>query len=123
MKQNLLKLSLIISFLGILLLLFLSNLQPKLSAISQLQNSSLNSLIRIQGKIIQTKQIQPDFYILTIQDETGEIEVLLEKNFASNKTIEITGKLEEYKNKLQIQAERIQQNRRAIPTNRIGFAS
>ena len=109
MNKKLLKISLIISFLGILLLLFLSNLQPKLSAISQLQNSSLNSLIRIQGKIIQAKQIQLDFYILIIQDETGEIEVLLEKNFETNKTIEVTGKLQEYKSKIQIQVEKMQE--------------
>ena len=53
MNQNLLlKISFIISILGILLLLFISNLiQPK--QISNSENLKLNEFVKVQGKIIQ----------------------------------------------------------------------
>ncbi len=106
-NRILLKLSIIISLLGILALLFLSSLEPELAEISELNISKAGKQVKIQGEITQTRELSKNFYILTIKDSTGQIGVTLAKNFSSNKTLEITGKLSSYKNEIQIQADRI----------------
>ena len=108
-NRNLLKISLSIALIGTLFLLLLTNLEPKLSQISNLDNKPLNNLVKIQGKIISSREINPNFYILTIQDNTGQIEILLNKKFENNKTLEIIGRLNKYQNKPQIQAEQIKE--------------
>ncbi|MBU1136051.1 MAG: OB-fold nucleic acid binding domain-containing protein [Nanoarchaeota archaeon] len=107
--MNLLKISLAVSFLGILILIFISSLEPKLTKISELNKTKIDSLIKIQGNIINSKKINQDFFILTINDNSGQIEILLNKNFSTNKQIEIIGKLEQYQNKFQIQVEKIEE--------------
>jgi len=106
-KQTLLKISLSISFFGILILLFISNLEPKISSISKIKAENLNSLIKIQGKIIQIKKINQNFYLLTLKDNTETIQAISGRSFPVNSTIEIIGKLQNYQNKLQIQTEKI----------------
>jgi uncharacterized protein YdeI (BOF family) len=108
-RPQLLKLSLAISLLGTLLLLFLSNLEPKLTTISQLNQTELEKRVKIQGRIINAKQIKSNFYILTVEDSSGRIEVLLNKNLSNNRTLEIIGNLNKYKGKLQIKADIIRE--------------
>jgi len=104
--MKLLKFSLSISFLGIFLLLFLANYQ-KPKEITTSSNLTLNEKISIKGKIINERNYD-EFSILKLQDSCGTIEIICNcKNFL-NKSVLIEGKVTEYKNKKQIQAEKIQ---------------
>jgi len=112
--MNLLKISMLISFLGIYLLLLISGIsQPKLIKIDKINLNQLNKKIKIQGKIVQHKNYN-NFQILTIQDDTGKIEALLNVPAklispikTKNKTLTITGRVSQYNLKLQIQVEKI----------------
>ena len=115
--MNLKKLSLTISLLGVITLLILTNtLEPKLTSINKITIKELNKKVKIQGKIINIKnyensRIDELFYILTVSDTTEEIEVILNikktLNLKINQNVTITGRVNTYKNQLQIQAEKI----------------
>ena len=102
--QSLLKLSLIISFLGILLLLFLSSKEPQLTTINNTIKLEEGKLIKLQGNITFSDE-KENFFILTLEDKTGKMNIISEKNFSNQ--IEVLGKTEIYRNKTQIRAERI----------------
>jgi DNA/RNA endonuclease YhcR with UshA esterase domain len=110
-NQTLLKISLIISIAGILILLILlSTIKPTHIKIKNINENNLNQKITVTGniqKIINYKE--SDFQIITINDSTGKIDILINNplNITKNKTITIQGKVTEYKNNLQIQADKI----------------
>lgn len=111
-NQTLLKISLIISLTGILILLLLSNLfQPKLIEIKDINELLLNQKVQVQGEITYIKDYD-NFQILTINDQTGKIPILINKNPGFNLTINqpiaVIGRLTEYKNQLQITSDKIQ---------------
>lgn len=107
MNQNLLlKASFIISLLGIFFLLFLTSKEPSLISISEITSSLIDKQVKISGTITSTEKLSENFYLIKIKDETGSIEATLNKDFQTNKTIEISGKVTEYKNKTQIQADK-----------------
>jgi len=87
-------------------LLFLSSREPALSSIKEIKNMSENQLVKLQG-IITFSDEKESFFILTLEDTTGKINIISEKNFKENSTIEVLGKTEIYRNKTQIQTERI----------------
>lgn len=115
--MNLLKISLTISLLGIVILLILANtLEPKLTNIKELTINDLNKKVKIQGKIENIKNYENSktnelFYILTISDNTGKIDAVLNikktLNLKINQNATIIGRVNTYKNQLQIQAEKI----------------
>jgi aspartyl-tRNA synthetase len=107
MNQKLSLISFIISITGILLLLSLSHLLPvPEKTISQLTERDIDQIIKISGKITNSRQISEDFYILTLNDSTGPIQVLCSEEI-KEKQIKVIGKIQKYKGNLQIQAEKI----------------
>lgn len=110
-NQTLLKLSFIISILGILLLLFLANtIQPAQIKIKNISQQNLNQKIQLTGKIQSIKTYkESDFQILTINDSTDKIDILIDSpiNLTKNQTIMIQGRITDYKNNPQIQADKI----------------
>ncbi len=103
----LLRISLSVSLLGIFLLLLLSNIiEPKLIQISDISEENIDQRVKISGTItrIQDKEI---FYILTIKDNSSQIDILCNCNLTNIKDIEVTGKVQEYKKNLQLSAEKI----------------
>jgi len=116
MNLNLLKITLSISLIGILLLLFLSNfLEPKLTNIEQINNKLLNTKTKIQGTISNIKNYEnSSFQITSIKDETGEIDITTNKilNLTKNQNITVIGTINEYKQRLQMQADEIIINNR-----------
>ena len=105
--RTLLKISLVISLIGVLSLLLLSNISPPLITISEIENKTLGSRIRIIGNLTTPRELIEDFYSINFKDATGEIRIILNKNFTTNKTVEVTGLLSEYKNKTQVYVEKI----------------
>ena len=83
------KITLSISLLGIIILLILTNILPY-PQITKIQNHK-------------------EFQKITITQNSFSIEILLDKkiNLTRNQKIQIKGRLEKYKNKLQIRTETI----------------
>lgn len=108
--ENLFKTSLIISIVGIFLLLFLANtLKPQLIKIEEINDKLLNKKIAIQGKIFKIED-KKTFQILSIKDETGKIDILCEcknETMENSQNIIVIGKVQEYQQYLQIQADKI----------------
>jgi len=79
MKINLLKISLSISLIGILLLLFLANtLQPKPINIQGINNKLLNQKVQVQGQITSIKTYHDsNFQVILIKDSTGKIDITI----------------------------------------------
>lgn len=107
--MKLIRLSFTISIAGIFLLLLFSNfLLPKLIEINKLDTSFINKQVQAKGNIKSIKSYD-SFQIITIEDSTGKISITLNKltNLTINQTITVVGKVTEYKNNLQIQANKI----------------
>lgn len=109
--MNLLKISLTISLIGIFLLLILSNtLEPKLISIGKINNNLMEKKVKVQGEISNIKTYEDsNFQIILIKDNTGKIEVTIDKilNLTNNQSIIVIGSIQEYKKALQIQADKI----------------
>ncbi len=97
-----------ISIAGIFILLLLSFiLQPKLINIENIDENLINQKVRIRGRIIQEKNYDNDFSVLTIKDKTASIEVTCNCKNLQGKNAEIIGRITEYGQELQIQADKI----------------
>ncbi len=117
MKINLLKISFTITILGILLLLFITNLTTsKQISINQITNQYLNKQIKINATITQI-QNKPSFQIITLTDSTGKIQAILpltSNNLSINQNIILIGTLTQYKNSFQIQTNKIIQQTQTL---------
>ncbi len=103
------KTPLFFSLLGTLLLLFLSNnLEPKLSEINDIKISNIDNFVKINGEIASIKEFESTM-IINVKDDSDKINVVLfEKAQLSNgMQVEIIGKVSEFNNEVQINAERI----------------
>jgi DNA/RNA endonuclease YhcR with UshA esterase domain len=109
--MNLLKVSLIISILGIFILLLISNfLGPKQKTISEINPSLTDQTVRIQGIILSIRNMEnKSFQILSINDSAGKIDITLNSitRLKKGEKIQVTGKVTEYKKNLEIQADKI----------------
>jgi len=108
---TLLKISLILSITGIFLLLFLLEYQEiKSYQIQNITKSQLDTQIKIQGTITSIKET-PGLYILNVKDNSSIIPIIIFKesplNLKKDMQVEITGKVQEYQDKLEIIADEI----------------
>jgi len=107
--EKLLKISLIISILGIFSLIILSNyLTIKDLEIKDINQDLINKKIQIQGIIFEIKDYS-DFQLIKIRNETEEIEIIVNNhlNLTENKIIRVIGTVKEYNSNFQINAEKI----------------
>ena len=112
-EQSLLKLSLIVSFSGLLLLILISdNIEIKSYRIKDINEKLLEKEIKIKGVITRTTET-PGLFIFDIQDNTGTITAIAFKesslNLTKNQEIEIQGKVKKYKDKLEIVIDEIKE--------------
>lgn len=107
--MNLEKISLIISFLGIIILAVISqSLEPKEMKISEISSKVLEGYVKVKGNLTSIKEFE-NMEIFKIQDETESISaVLYEKiNLSSGINVEIIGKVVRYKGELEIEVQKI----------------
>ncbi|MBT4165645.1 hypothetical protein HOE04_01250 [archaeon] len=107
--MKLLHISFTITILGILLIIILTNiLQPKIIPINNITLKQLDKQIKTQGTITNIIT-HNEFQVITIKNQT-KINILLNlpsTNLTKNQNIIVTGKLQQYKNQLQINANQI----------------
>jgi len=98
----------IISLIGILLLIIVTELPAKPIQISEITKKDIGKKVKVQGKI---KEIREQNQIIKIKLENSNIEIIIfTKNFLSLKQdheIVIEGKVDIYKNNIQIIADKI----------------
>jgi RecJ-like exonuclease len=105
--ERLTKICLVVSILGIIFLSLISNFFiPDLISISQINPDLLNQKVRVSGEIINLRTYD-DFQILTLEDHSGKIDVTCNCNLSKDQDIEVLGKVSEYKENIQIEAEKI----------------
>ena len=105
-EENLLKVSLICSLTGILVLLLISeSIEIKEYKIKDINRKLLNKDIKIKGTITRITET-PGLLIFEVNDQTGTLTVIAFKeepiNITKDQKVEIEGKVQEYKNKLEI---------------------
>ncbi len=110
--KNLFKFSLIISVIGTFLILLISEYsEVELTEIKNLDKNNLETRVKILGTVISAQET-PGLYILKIKDSSGTIPLVIFKedpiNIERGTKIEVTGKLTEYKNELEILVEKIE---------------
>jgi DNA/RNA endonuclease YhcR with UshA esterase domain len=110
-QKQLLKISLAITLIGIINLLIISNIQKApLTNISEINTNQLNKNLKIQGTIFNIKSFnQTNFQIISIRDSTGKIDITSNQilDIKNNHNITVIGKVVDYKQYLQIQANKI----------------
>ena len=112
MEENkLFKLSLIVAFVGLLILILISDtIEIKKYNIKDINSKLLEKQVRVSGIISRVTQT-PGLIIFDIQDKTGTISAIAFKdsliNLTQNQLIEVEGKVIKYKQKLEIQVDQI----------------
>jgi len=108
--EKLLKISFILSLLGILILIALSQqLEPRLYNIEDLSQKNLNLRVQIKGTMTSINNYD-EFQTMLIKDNTGIISVISNSKTPLNKSsleILIIGTVTEYQDRVQITADKI----------------
>jgi len=109
--MNIEKISLIISFVGIVMLIFLSQtLEPKEMKIYDINSKMLEGYVKIVGNLTDIKNLE-NMQILTVNDPTESIKVVVyeKTNLSKGMKIEVIGKVVRYKSSIEIEAQKIKQ--------------
>lgn len=109
--MNLEKFSLILSVIGVIILVFLSqNLEPKQKKISEINSKMLEGYVKINGNLASIKNLD-GMQILKVEDDTGSISVVVfeKTNLSTGMQIEVIGKVTRYRGSLEIEAQKIKE--------------
>lgn len=109
--ETLFKIALIFSMTGILLLFIISDsIEIKEFKIKELTKKEIEKTVKVKGTITRVTET-PGLIIFNMRDNTGEITGIMFKeesiNLTQGQKVEVKGKITEYKEKLEIQAEEI----------------
>ena len=106
--KDLLKITLIVSIIGIFILtLYVESIQTSPIEISKINKDMLDQTVKIKGTITQLTETE-GLYILTIKDDESIPVIVIKDEFlqlSKQDFVEIEGKVIEYKNKTEIQAQ------------------
>lgn len=111
-ESLLIKISLVLSIIGIIILFFISDkIKPKEYQISFLSKEQLEELVKIKGQITDIKELK-DLTVLTIKDKSGLIKVTLLKNNQiikpkKGQEVEVIGKFRTFRKDFEIEAQEI----------------
>ena len=90
--------------------MLLSNiLEPKLISIEKINDGLIGKKVKVQGEIFNIKSYEDsNFQVISIKDDTGKIDITTPLvNVSLNQEIMVIGTVNEYKQYLQIQADKI----------------
>lgn len=109
--STLLKISLAVSITGIFIILYLVEYKnAQTSGLSEITRDQLDSIIKVEGEVTKVTKT-PGLLILNIKDLTGTTEVIAftsqESIIEKGMKVEVTGRVQEYQNRLEIIADEI----------------
>lgn len=110
-EKTLFRISLICALIGLMIILWVSEtITIPEYKISEINKDILDKTIKVNAKITMIKETQ-SLDILTIEDETGKIKMIIFKedplNLSKGDQVSIQGIVREYKNELEIEASKI----------------
>ncbi len=110
-EKTLLKISLITSLVGILILLIiLDKIDISDSDIASINKTLIDKQVKIKGEITRTTET-PGLYILNVKDNTGNIDIIIFKEdkieLKKGDIVEIEGQITEYQDKLELIAKKV----------------
>ncbi len=110
-EKDLLKVSLVFSLLGILILFHITyNTEIKLYEIISLNEEHIDKLVRVKG-IVESFSETPGLYLINLRDDTGKITVVVFKDeelqFQKNMALEVIGNVIQYKDGLEFISKQI----------------
>jgi|SRR3989344_5988167 len=110
-NEKLLKISLSLSLIGIFILaLILEYQEIPLFEINKITKDELDMKVKIRGELKSLKETQ-GLYLLSVEDNSSKISVVVFKNDELNltkySTIEVEGKVLQYQNRFEIIADKI----------------
>ncbi|MGV8151841.1 MAG: hypothetical protein ACP5OG_02075 [Candidatus Nanoarchaeia archaeon] len=101
----------LLALLGVFFLIIAINNEPDtVTKIINLNENLLEKNFKITGSVAKiTNYKNSDFQVISLKDNSGEIEVTIGKiiNITKNENLTVYGKLAKYKNKIQIEAYKI----------------
>lgn len=102
------KIAAVVFILGTIALILISDLEPRIIKISEIDRTYLDKPVKIRGKVVSLMHFY-NFMIFTLEEGNSTISVKLNKNIEINKNqfIEVTGKVILYKENLEIEARKI----------------
>jgi len=101
------KISFAISLMGIVTLLFLSIILPvKEVKIGEINKNMMNKKIQVSGEIFNIREYD-NFQVISIKDETGKIDITLDKivELTNGQKIIVIGRIGEFNGFLQVREE------------------
>lgn len=110
-EKNLLKVALICSIIGILIILFLSErIRSSYLDINNVSYSLIDQDVRVKGRISSFRDL-PSTFLINLKDDTGMITVIAFKKenvtLKEGNIVEVYGAVTEYKNQLELEAKQI----------------
>ena len=108
-EKTLFNISLICALIGILIILFISERKEiSDSNISSISKNHLDKEVKVKGYVTTSTNL-PGIFILDLQDNTGNITVVIFKedeniDIKNGQVLEVTGIVKEYKNNLEVEA-------------------
>jgi RecJ-like exonuclease len=110
-EKTLLKISLIASLIGILILLIiLDKIDISDSNINLINKTLIDKQVKIKGEVTRITET-PGLYILNIKDNTGNIDIIIFKenkiDLEKGNIIQVEGQVTEYQNKIELIAKKV----------------
>lgn len=110
-EKTLIKISLVLSIIGLGILIFLSKSPIEgITPIDSINEGLLNSNIKVVGTISSIKSL-PSVELMKVKDLTGTIDIVAYRSdtidISNGDEVEIEGKINKYKENIQIEAKRI----------------
>lgn len=102
--RALLKFSLVTALISIFIITILANnLEPSIRKIDTINENNLDEWVKIRGTVTRQKEYET-LKIITVNDGTASIDCILRVNTEplENKTVEILGKIVEYKGNFEV---------------------
>ena len=107
-------LALLLSIIGIFIIVILAQtLEPKLIKVSDINKKMLDEYTKVQGQVIGIQKIKNQDYqrpkiLITIKNQsTITVVWRQETNLTKNQIIQVIGKVSDYQNNTQIEAQKI----------------
>ena len=116
MADRMLFLALAVAIAGLLLISYISpSINPPVSKASAVTASSLEKVLRVEGKVSRAYRFKGGSMLLTITDDGGSLDAFVPYKAASKldpkalegRTVELTGTVRLYKGNLELQMDEI----------------
>lgn len=114
--ETLLKLSLVTSIIGLILLFYLAQTQAQVIAISSISQDDIGRTVLLKGNITSVFTSDKGTVFLKISDKTGELNAVIFKNLVSKlsayglqkgQQVQVEGKMNEYEGEFEIIPDKI----------------